>query len=254
MGKERDARSQGPEARQQTARGADDDDPTAKRKRVASTETIAHPPSKKARLAADLSLPAAKDTRALEAVEAKYDVQIHSVISSSKIQKKVTSVLRHLTPRAKAADDAPPTATGKPRVSVLRAKAADAGKLISIAEIAKREIAQLEDGQGTWFQYIGLGGEVKETPKENKRDKTIVQDTVLGGKGTNEEEESDEDDEDDFEYMKTPFERAIEGRPQKQRVAIMSLFLARVPVEELKIRYGGQTNEDAGAKTAKDKT
>ncbi|KAH6652655.1 hypothetical protein BKA67DRAFT_659346 [Truncatella angustata] len=231
--------------------------PPAKRKRVVSTEseaaqpsaaTTARPPTKKARLASDLSITAPGDGKVLEVVESRCDVQIHSVISSSKIQKKVSSVLRHL-----AATSASPETTPdqkKPRVSVLRARASDAGKLVSIAEIAKRELAAQGEGgdKERWFQYIGLGQELKETPKK----KTIIQDTILNGKangGDNEDEDASDDEneteKDDFEYMKTPFERAIEGRPKKQAIAIISLFLARVSVDELKKKYGEQSNQQS---------
>ncbi|KAI0134768.1 hypothetical protein BJ170DRAFT_679649 [Xylariales sp. AK1849] len=209
------------------------DDSTAKRKRVASAE-VEPRTTKKARLASELSMTSTEDSKALDAVEPKFETQVHSVISSSKIHKKVSSVLRHLTVL---------DSSSKPRVSILRAKASDAGKLVTIAEIAKREISQASDGGGRWFQYIGLGGETKETPKEKR--KATVEDTVLGvgDRAENDDADVNADEEDDFEYMITPFERAIEGRPRKQAVAIMSLFLSRVSVDELKRRYGEQTND-----------
>ncbi|KAK9425560.1 hypothetical protein SUNI508_02921 [Seiridium unicorne] len=228
----------------------------AKRKRVDSTKPDAHvslpaprPPAKKARLASDLGVSSPDDSKILELVQAKYDVQIHSVISSSKIQKKVSSVLRHVT----SATPESSSESGKQPVSILRARASDAGKLVSIGEIAKREIATRPNGDGKrhWFQYIGLGQEIKEVPKE----KNIIEETVLAGKhNVNDDEGGDEheneNERDDFEYMKTPFERAIEGKPKKQAITTMSLFLARVPVDELKRRYGEQTNlHTAKAKT-----
>ena len=187
----------------------------------------------------------------LAELSVKYNVHPASVISSSKIQKKVTSVLRHLT-----------TATAaKPRVSVLRAKAADAGKLISISEIAKRELAKDQSKDvyaGRWFQYIGLGEEVHEVPRDVEG-RTIVEDTILGARSTEEmdadktrrkEAEAEDDDDGGFEHMKTPFERAIEGRPRKRAVPMMCLFLSRVPITELSKRYGEQSNpETAEGKT-----
>lgn len=217
-----------------------------KRKRAASPESEAHqtlhqPPAKKTRLASDLSISAPDDSRLLDSIEAKYHVQLHSVISSSKIQNKVTSVLRHLT--VTPLSSTKPASAAKPRISILRAKASDAGKLISIAEIAKREInSRRKDDEtaGFWYQYIGLGQDVKERPKSM----AVVEETIIGEKieDEHEEEEEGEDDNDDFEYMKTPLERAIEGRPKKQAIAIMSLFLARESIDELKRRYGEQTN------------
>lgn len=220
----------------------------AKRKRVASATSEAQqlanrPPTKKARLASDLSISAAADGRILDTIDSKYDVHVHPVNSSSKIQKKVTSVLRHLASSAPPAEGA---STTKPRICILRAKAADAGKLVSIAEIAKRQMATQEgnNGQaGQCYQYIGLGQEIKETPK----DKAVIEETILEEK---DHANDGEEDEDDFEYMKTPLERSIEGKPKKQVIAIMSLFLARVSVDELKRRYGEQTTvEIVKAKT-----
>lgn len=205
--------------------------------------------NKRARLAFDLHITSDEDKRALELVDSRCDVLVHSVISSSKIQKKVTSVLKHLTA----------TAAAKPRVSVLRAKAADAGKLISISEISKRELAKLQSNDkhaGRWFQYIGLGEEVKEVPRDVEG-RTIVEDTILGARSTVETEgvaadktkekevEAEDEDEGSFEHMKTPFERAIEGRPLQRAVPMMSLFLSRVPITELSKRYGEQSNPEA---------
>ncbi|ETS74646.1 hypothetical protein PFICI_13130 [Pestalotiopsis fici W106-1] len=207
-----------------------------KRKRVASDETTAsarRPPNKRARLAADLSLSQPDDRRALEAVESKYDVQVHSIVSSTKIQTKVISALRHLSESAPADAD---LVSGKQRIVVLKGAAAVAGKLVSIAEIAKREVAAHENG--AWFQYIALGQEIKETHREKP---VIVEETILDGRNKSNNHEPEEDEEDDFEYMKTPFERALEGKPKKHAVAIMSLFLSRASVEELKRRFSEQS-------------
>ncbi|KAF3008059.1 hypothetical protein E8E14_007051 [Neopestalotiopsis sp. 37M] len=222
-----------------------------KRKRVvaegaSATSSAPRPPTKKARLAADLSLSSQPDDRrALETVESRYDVQVHSIVSSTKIQKKVTSALRHLSDSAPA--DADAATSSKQRIVVLKGAAAVAGKLVSIAEIAKRELAAQENGH--WFQYIGLGQEIKETPREKL---VIVEETILDGhKKVNKvgaAPDPEDDEEDDFEYMKTPFERALEGKPKKHAVAVMSLFLSRAPVEELKRRFGEQ-NDTSSAQT-----
>lgn len=220
----------------------------AKRKRTVAftaeqaTDTSSRPPTKKARLAADLSISRPDDRKALESVESKYEVQIHSIVSSTKIQKKVVSVLRHLQESDATTAEAEAT-PGRPRVVVLRGPAAVAGKLVSIAEIAKREVAAQENGH--WFQYIALGQDIKESPRERP---AVVEETILDGRNAASKDDSargsdDEEDEDgDFEYMKTPFERALEGKPRKHAVAVMSLFLARVPVDELKRGFGEQNN------------
>lgn len=244
--------------------------PAAANTATTSTTAAAAAPNKRPRLASTLKIAEASDAKILAAVESKYDVQTHSVISSSKIQKKVTSVLRHLQPATTPVN--PP----RPRVSVLRARAADAGKLISIAEIAKREMLKSSgerQGPGRWYQYIALGSETKEMDRDDqsrgssaalKEGKTAIEDTIFGRQargqsadpemaGANDDEqqqqqekEQDEDDkgDDDFEEMKTPFERAIEGTSKIRVVPVMSLFLSPVPIDEIRRRYGEQTNDD----------
>ncbi|KAI1502640.1 hypothetical protein F5X99DRAFT_155034 [Biscogniauxia marginata] len=225
------------------------------------------PTNKRPCLELSLNLSSKDDAKALGAVESRYDIQLQSVLSSSKIQQRVSALLRHLASPSASSDhdhdhDHPspiPTAVvatnGKPktRLSILRARAPDAGKLISIAEIAKRELEKgdsLGGDAGHWYQYIALGEEKKERPRGEGR--TIIEETVLGGPNAqdhnsdkdkdNDGDRDEEEDEDDFEVMKTPFERAIEGRPLVRAVPVMSLFLSRVSVEELKKRYGEQTN------------
>ncbi|KAK8069476.1 hypothetical protein PG994_006092 [Apiospora phragmitis] len=242
---------------------APDDPATTNTTTTTSTSTSS---KKRPRLASTLNITASSDAKILAAVEAKYDVQTHSVISSSKIQKKVSSVLRHLQPVSKE----------RPRVSVLRARASDAGKLISIAEIAKREMLKgsggHQDETRRWYQYIALGAENKEMNRQKgggsggrEEGKTVIDDTILGHQpdqankevtadndeeeqrqqGQQEKEQDENDDEDDdFEQMKTPFERAIEGTPKIRAVPVMSLFLSTTPNDELRRRYGEQTNDD----------
>ncbi|KAK6950822.1 hypothetical protein Daesc_007347 [Daldinia eschscholtzii] len=199
-------------------RGNKTTDTSTKRKR-ADTEPIA--PNKKTKLEASLNLSSTEDIKMLQSLESKYDVRVHSIISSSKIQKKVAGILQHLTNRT----------TSKTSVIVLRAKAPDTGKLVSIAEIAKRELGKRTDDAHVWFQYIALGEELKEIPRGGGN--TIIEETKLGDTG-----------DDDFETMKTPFERAIEGQPRWRGIPVMSLFLSQVPIEELKKRYGEQTNAE----------
>ncbi|KAI0471337.1 hypothetical protein F4859DRAFT_116143 [Xylaria cf. heliscus] len=226
-----------------------------KRKRAdtssSSTESMTTS-SKRQCLTKSLCLSDEGDVKILNTVDARYEVQLQSVISSSKIQQRVTAMLRHLTPPTQSPSTEPPpdTTASKTRISILRAKATEAGKLVSIAEIAKREIEKeapagddgvSEGGQekkmGRWFQYIALGEELIQ--KSRDEGNTVIEETVLGGPG---DDKQDHDEDDDFEVMKTPFERAIEGRPRVRGVPVMSLFLSRSPIEELKRQYGEQTN------------
>ncbi|RYP64856.1 hypothetical protein DL771_008571 [Monosporascus sp. 5C6A] len=207
----------------------------SKRKRTDTDSAVLEISNKKPRLGEILNLSSQSEIAVGNVLEDKYDVQLHNVLSSSKIQKRVSAVLQHIGPRGSSKAI---TSTTKPRISILRARAADAGKLITIAEIAKRELEERggERAERRWFQYIALGEEIKE--KQRGEGKTIVEETVLGGLAADEEG----DGSGDFETMKTPLERAIMGRPLVRGTAIMSLFLSRISVDELKRRYGEQTN------------
>ena len=244
---------------------------------------------------------AATTASIIDNMESKYDVQLLSVASAAKIQNRVVRVVQHLrrgggaeataaamestnNNNKNATTDATVAAAPKtkPRVSILRARASDAGKLVSIAEIAKRELEKPDPDRGTsdegaaeeqrWFQYIALGEEINQIPrdgdksngkgkgKSGKRDqeqKSIVEDTMVrrnrGGAGDDDTEvgngdgddgadNDSEDDDDDFETMKTPMERAIEGRPRLRGTPVMSIFLSRVSIEALKKQFGEQTN------------
>ncbi|KAI1336556.1 hypothetical protein F5Y15DRAFT_418863 [Xylariaceae sp. FL0016] len=218
-------------------------DSGAKRKRAdTSSSTIVPLANKRTRLGVTVGATCQDVAAALNALEARFDVQLQSVISSSKIRARVASVLRHLSPTSP--DEKP--AASKTKIAALRARAADAGKLITIAEVAKREVEKaarqtditqtsqsMSEEESTscrrWYQYIALGEEVREVPRDEG--KSIIDETILGGR-----------DEDGFEVMKTPFERAIEKQPMVRGIPIMTLFLCRVSVEELKRRYGEQTN------------
>ncbi|KAI1308606.1 hypothetical protein F5Y03DRAFT_93051 [Xylaria venustula] len=237
--------------RQDTSRGGQPAAPKRKRADTSnSTESISAN-NKRQRFTSRLCPSSADDAKVLSTVDARYEVQLQSVISSSKIRQRVTAILRHLTASANpsSADQTSNVATSKTKISVLRSKASEAGKLISIAEIAKREIETENEkagsdgetgqggGRGRWFQYIALGEELQHRDRDEVN--TVIEETVLGGPDT---DERDHEEDDEFEVMKTPFERAIEGQPLARGVPVMSLFLSRSPVEELKRRYGEQTN------------
>ncbi|KAF7866740.1 hypothetical protein EAF04_005582 [Stromatinia cepivora] len=154
-----------------------------------------------------------------------------SILSSSQIQKKASRILSILSTFS-FSDPAP-------HVVLLSAKAPVACKLISIAEIVKRELAK---NGAKWFQYNVVG----------ELSATIPRNYTEIGKSENEKEGveegdvemKDEGEEEAFEVMKTPFERALEAeeRPKIRGVATLSLYLSRVRVESLKKLYGEQTN------------
>jgi len=148
-----------------------------------------------------------------------HDISHISIISSSQIEKKVTAVLTHLSTS---------TSTANPAVAILHSKAKVASKLISVVEIAKREIAA--DG-GKWYQYNVIRGVLEERERSNGK----VPEKAPSEEG---EEKEDEEEEESFETMKTPFERAIEGTAKVRAMPGMTTYLSRVRIDGLRKKYG----------------
>lgn len=159
-------------------------------------------------------------------LRATYDLTEMNIISSTKIEAKVTNILHTL---AKFSFIAP----CKPNIVYLHAKAPCASKLISILEIAKRNITEK---QGKWYQYNQLG-EVKEE-KKREAGKTLGPGRTLGDAMEIDEESTADATDFRFETMKTPFERATEGTPKIRAVPVLGIYLSRVRVESLKKQYG----------------
>jgi hypothetical protein len=130
-----------------------------------------------------------------------------NVLSSTKIRAKVARALDHLAEPARS----------PPNLVLLCAAAPAAGKLITIVEVAKREIGR----QGAaWYQYTRLGRETAAAATTS---------TPM-----------DECDDSAFETMETPLPKAEAG--QKRPGALLGVFLSRVRVESLRTAHGEQTN------------
>ena len=157
-------------------------------------------------------------------LEDTHDVTSMSIISSSKIEQKVARALQVLS-------EYPAVPLAKPKVLMLHSKAAVASKMISIAEITKREIVK---NGGKWYQYNKLG-EVIEGKKEKRgglgKERSAMEDVSMAGNGNDEAGNASEEE---FETMKTPFERAIEGKPKIRATPVMTLYLSRVRIESLR--------------------
>lgn len=156
-------------------------------------------------------------------LEKSYEVKNINIISASQIQKKVTQTLEILS-------DQPIDPHSKPWVVILQSKAPVASKMITIVEISKREIAK---SGGKWFQYNKIAQvtiERKENPKKDG-EKTSTENN------TDDDKVDDEEERDDFETMKTPFERAIEGKPKVRSMPVMTVFLSRVRIDRLRRAY-----------------
>ncbi|KAI3394674.1 hypothetical protein diail_2421 [Diaporthe ilicicola] len=171
------------------------------------------------------SLPMQPHEELLQELRGKYSIATTTVISSSKINKKVTQVLSHLG----HVDLFSPSSI--PGVMMVHARAHDANKMVTVMEIAKR---QMNKAGQPWYQYNrvyevadGRGPGANGTGR--KEDQTVIENTVLEGQGAD-----GGDDDDAFEPVETAFERAIRERPaEESKATYMSIFLSRVPMPEL---------------------
>jgi hypothetical protein len=135
-------------------------------------------------------------------LSARYTVLQLSVISSSSISNRTTSLISHVksTPE-----------DNKPAVVALHAKAPVVNKLISIVEIAKRD---LKDNGQKVYQYNALGSE-------------LVQSTPAAKPAT--EQDAMSDDEPAFEKT--------EQKTTVRSVLTMTTYLSLTSVKELKQAY-----------------
>ena len=181
-------------------------------------------------------------TPELDRLEKKYTVATMSIISSVKIEQKVRSLLSHLA-HFNYTD-----IHCKPGVVALHAKANVAGKMISIVEIAKREI---QDEKGCWWQYSSCHGELREWKQkgaEAKNNEAITAGDVSNTGHTQGLRSSREDgvDLDEADGEEEAFQAIlpeqaaaqVEARKKVRAVPIMTIYMSRVPIPELKAIYG----------------
>ena len=143
---------------------------------------------------------------------AKYNITELSVISSTQISSRTRNVLEKL--QATPVD-------GKPNLVILTTKARTASKLISIVEIAKRDLV----AKGLkCFQYNALSSEMIELPRDHRQD----------SHGTKQKAGNESESEDAFETM-----GAEPKSGTKQRlVPVVTTYLSLISVRELKTAYG----------------
>ena len=129
-----------------------------------------------------------------------------SVSSSTQISSRTSAVAKHLESNGEG---------GKTTIVALTAASKASSKLISIAEIAKRELV----AKGVKiFQYNALSSKMVEMPRKSRR--------KVG-------EDADESD-DAFEVMGEQEDNGM----IKRKVPVMTIYLAKTPVKELKTAYG----------------
>ena len=167
----------------------------------------------------------------LPKLDGKYAVKTMSVMPSTSINKHVDTALTHLG-RFDAFD-----LSVLPGVVLLSAKAAAAGKLVTISEVIRRRIGESNQ---KWFQYNLLNEVVvHEIPQQEP---SVVEDTYMDE--ADEEEAADDDDEYFETRQPTIHEQAVQ--PTKFRhTTYLSVLLSRVPLDELAAEpsVAVQTNE-----------
>ncbi|KUI55436.1 hypothetical protein VP1G_02731 [Cytospora mali] len=190
------------------------------------------------------TLPMQPHEELLAELKDKYTIATASVISSSKINKKVTQVLSHLGHVDLFSQ------SSIPGVMMLHARVGDSGKMVTVMELAKKRMN--EAGQ-PWYQYnrvyeVSDDG-AKSKPVSKGLGQTMIQDSVV------EVPDEDEDEENEaFEPVETAFDRAVRDKPAcDSKSAYMSVFLSRVPIPELQSKafITLQTNMDAVASRRK---
>lgn len=149
----------------------------------------------------------------------KYAILPLSVISSSKIQKRVTLAVSHL--------EVPEKSDAQARLVLLYARTSEVSKLITITEQCKRIIGQT---QRNWFQYNQLFDSTNE--QEKRKRKELIEETVLKGDMEDDRDSAD----DDFEVMQDRFEKAVLPPPPQRTIKSMRIFLSTVPIPELKAK------------------
>lgn len=148
-----------------------------------------------------------------DVLASKYELVNLSVHSSTQISSRAAAVVTKLS--AAQSSDA------KPVIVTMRTGARTASKLISIAEIAKRDLTS----KGVKMcQYTALSSEMIEVERKPKRKAVAV------GEQENEGGESD----DAFETMGA----ASETGTKKRSVPVLTVYLSAKPIKELRNEYG----------------
>ena len=154
----------------------------------------------------------------LKSLAELYDIIHLNVISSTRVSGRTAAIIAKLG-RGSSSE--------KPCILILKAKARVAVKLVSIVEIAKRDLAA---NNIDCFQYNALNSEMIEI------DRTLKQATNggLDEIGPKPDDESD----DAFENLNS--HRGSDAKKKKRLVPVMTIYLSAVSVKELKNAYGEQ--------------
>ena len=149
-----------------------------------------------------------------EALAEKYDLIKLSVISSSAISNRTTKIIEKLQNA---------NVDGKPNLIVLTSTARTASKLVSVVEIAKRELAKTGK---KCFQYNALSSQMTEIERNGNQGANGSK-AVEGGEDGSESEDA-------FQTMGA---QPKVGK-KKRLVPVMTIYLCANSVKELKNAYG----------------
>ena len=210
------------------------------------------------------SLPLEPHAAILAELQHKYAVRVLSVISSSRMEKRIKAILDHLadgTAGGGEGGEGGKPAKALPGVVLLHARAPDANKLVSIAEIVKRRIrkghfeapaadlmsdeppraakrkTKKKKGKDAhaaavaWYQYDRIY-DVKSARKK----KVITGGAAGNGASCADDDGGDEEEEEDgFEPAMHRLEAALGGGKSSGTIVTtyMSIILSRTPISEL---------------------
>jgi hypothetical protein len=174
-----------------------------------------------------------------------------SIQSNTQISAKATTIISNLSANATQQEDQDQDPT-KPPIIILRAQSRWASKLISIVEIAKRNLAESPPPTTTTngssgssgieiFQYSSLSSEMVEIERRKPKQKGGLAGAPLPG-GAGEGEGEGSDDEGAFQTMGTSSAAAADGEGEggmkKRAVPVLTVYLAVKPVKALRSEFG----------------
>ena len=155
-----------------------------------------------------------------------------SIQSNTQISAKATNVISKLSPTTQEKDSSKTDTdtNAKPPLIILRAQSRWASKLISIVEIAKRNLESPDSGIKI-FQYSSLSSEMVEIERKPKPK----------GLGAPLPEGEGSDDEDAFQTMGASAPTASSGQDEggmkKRAVPVLTVYLATRSVKGLRSEF-----------------
>ncbi|KAI9708122.1 MAG: hypothetical protein M1820_004326 [Bogoriella megaspora] len=171
----------------------------------------------------------------LDRLSTTHTVHQISIMPSAKIRNKTKIATEALL----SAPSGPSNDDPKPPIVALCARENVASKLITIAEIVKRN---LDAAQKPWVQCSSVESKMVEIKRNVPRPKGPKgRDGEQMVEGGGDEEIVDEDEEvEAFETMLPPIERKLIGKPKWRAVPVMTIFLTGESVGWLNEKYGEQ--------------